>query len=291
MALKCTKIGDDWLVDLGVFRLRFSKSLMGISSFAYLKGGDWHEAVNPQGSGILYLPRLTVLGISGGPIYPYCDGDLVTQFLGKAFARIDISGYLSNATQGTGFTDYHFETRYSIYEDGDIHLKTTIDLSAQASQAQVTEEHILDPRKDNDITLERDTAPNLWFAGFHSNNTGDSTSDLSHDGILVQFGDVFNTYVTYTDGDRNAVGLTKDPELWTPGSSHTRYFRMHLSANGSPNDITGSGDFQEVGDDKGADFRNPDPLTGGPNEGDVLTGSLEGDGYDEAEGTYTFNAA
>ena len=291
MALKCKKIGDDWLVDLGDFRLRFSKSLIGISSFAYLKGGDWHEVVNPSGSGILYLPRLSVQGMSGGPIYPYHSGGLQADFTGKAFVIITVSGYLSNPTQGGGLVNYQYEAIHSIYEDGDIHIKSLIAFTSGGLPAQVTEEHILDPKDDNDISLERDTAPNLWFAGFHSNNTGNGTSDLSHDGALIQYGDEFDTYVTDTSGDRNAVGLAKGQTAWGPDATYTRSFRLHLSADGSTNDITSSNDFQNVGDDKGADYRNPDPLTGGNNEGDVLTGSLSGDGYDEAEGTYTFETA
>ena len=290
MALKCKKIGDDWLVDLDGFRLRFSKSQMGINSFAYLKGGDWHEVVNPSGSGLLYLPRLTVQGVSGGHISPNHGGEIAVIFKGKAFVQVNITGYLSNQTQGTDYEDFPFEIRYSIYEDGDIHIRTGFK-NASGGSAVVIEEHILDPKDDNDITLERDNAPNLWFAGFRSNNTGNAINDLSHDGILVQFGDDFDNYVTYTDGDRNAVGLLKGPTFWDDAIEVVRYFRLHLSADGSPNDVTDSNSFQAVGDDKGADYRNPDPLTGGVDEGDVLTGSLFGDGYDEGEGAYTFETA
>lgn len=290
MALKCKKIGDDFLVDSADFRLRFSKSQIGVSSFEYLKGGVWHEAVNPSTSGLLYLPQLDVVGISGGKLYPYHSGVIYIEFVGKSFAKITMGGYLSNPTQGEGFEDFVFATEYSIYEDGDIHLKTTIVFSSENAPMLVTEEHILDPKDDNDITLERDTAPNLWFAGFHSNNTGNDASDLSHDGILIQYGNDFTNYVTYTTGGRKAVGLAKAQEQWINDSIHIYHFRLHLSANGSSNDVTDSNSFQSVGDDKGADFRNPDPLTGGADEGDVLTGSLVGDGFDEGEGTYTFES-
>ena len=290
MALKCKIIGDDFLVDSDDFRLRFSKSQIGISSFAYLKSGVWHEAVNPSASGMLYLPQLDVVEISGGKIYPYHSGGISIEFVGKSFVKITTTGYFSNPTQGEGFEDFAFATEYSIYEDGDIHLKTAIYLSALSAPMQVTEEHILDPKDDNDITLERDTAPNLWFAGFHSNNTGNGASDLSLDGILIQYGNDFTNYVTYTSGGRKAVGLAKAQAQWTGGSVHYRWFRLHLSADGSTNDVTDSNSFQSVGDDKGADYRNPDPLTGGIDEGDVLAGSLVGDGFDEGEGTYTFES-
>lgn len=290
MALKVKKIGDDLLVDSGDFRLRFSKSQLGISSFEYLKGGVWHEAVNPSASGLLYLPQLDVLEISGGKIYPYHSGGIRIEFAGKSFVKITTTGNFSNPTQGEGFEDFLFATEYSIYEDGDIHLKTTIVFSSENAPMQVTEEHILDPKDDNDITLERDTAPNLWFAGFHSNNTGNGTSDCSHDGIFIQDGNDFTNYVTYTTGGRKAVGLAKAQTQWDNDSTRCSLFHLHLSANGSANDITDSNSFQSVGDDKGADFRNPDPLTGGIDEGDVLTGSLVGDGFDEGEGTYTFES-
>jgi hypothetical protein len=290
MALKCKKIGDDFLVDSAGFRLRFSKSQIGISSFAYLKGGVWHEAVNPSASGLLYLPQLDVPEISGEKIYPYHGGNIEVDFMGNAFAKFTINGYLSNSSQGEALEEFMLQTEYSIYEDGDIHLKTRIVFGSQNAPIPVTEEHILDPKDDNDITLECDTAPNLWFAGFHSNNTGDDASDLSHDGILIQYGNHFTNYVTYTTGGRKAVGLAKAQEQWADGSIHNSWFRMHLSANGSANDVTDSNSFQSVGDDKGADFRNPDPLTGGIDEGDVLTGSLSDDGFDEGEGTYTFES-
>jgi len=290
MALKCKKIGDDFLVLTADFRLRFSKSQIGISSFAYLKGGVWHEAVNPSGSGLLHLPQLDVQEISGGKLYPYHGGGTSIEFVGKSFVKITATGYLSNPTQGEGFQDFVFATEYSIYEDGDVHLKTTIVFSSQNAPMQVTEEHILDPKDDNDITIERDTAPDLWFAGFHSNNTGNGASDLSHDGILIQDGNDFTNYVTYTTGGRKAVGLAKAQTQWDNNITLCRCFRLHLSANGSANDVTDSNSFQSVGDDKGADFRNPDPLTGGMDEGDVLAGSLSGDGFDEGEGTYTFES-
>ena len=290
MALKCKKIGDDFLVYTADFRLRFSKSQIGISSFAYLKGGVWHEAVNLSASGLLYLPQLDVPSISGGKLYPCHGGNIEVEFTGNAFVKFTITGHLSNSTQSEALKEFMLETEYSIYEDGDIHLKTRIVFGSQNAPMQVTEEHILDPKDDNDFTLERDTAPNLWFAGFYSNNTGDDASDLSHDGILIQYRNDFTNYVTFTTGGRKAVGLGKAQEQWADGSIHNSWFRLHLSADGSANDVTDSNSFQSVGDDKGADFRNPDPLTGGIDEGDVLTGSLSDDGFDEAEGTYTFES-
>ena len=127
---------------------------------------------------------------------------------------------------------------------------------------------MLDPKDDSNITLERDVAPNLWFAGFHSDNTGDSASDLSHDGILIQYGDDFTGYVTYTQGNRNAAGLSKAAETWASQSIHDSNFLLHLSCDGSPGDVVDAESFEATGDELAADYRNSDPLGGGPDEGD-----------------------
>jgi hypothetical protein len=267
MPLKLKHIGDDYIVETPDFNLRFSKSLMGISSFAYLKGGCWHDAVNPDGSGILYVPRLSVPSVDGGVLEPHHDGNISIEFVGQAAIKLLVSGYLSNSTQGSGLTDFPFTSHYMIYENGAVYIRTTI-LNSGELYSEVTEEHILDPKDDNDITLERDTAPNLWYAGFYSDNTGDSASDLSHDGILIQYGDDFTVYVTYTDGNRNAAGLSKTAETWVAQSVHDSNFLLHLSCDGSYGDITDAGSFEAIGDELASDYRNSDSLTGGPDEGD-----------------------
>ena len=272
------------------WRLRLSPDELGISSFAYISGGVWHEMVNPDGSGILYLPRLTVQGLSGGPITPWHSGIIDPKFIGKSFALIQISGKLSNATQGTGLITLSFTSDYAIYEDGDIYLNTTLVRASPTYDTIDLEEHLLDPKDDADITLARDTAPDLKFAGFYSNNTGGGVADLSHDSFLAQYVDYLDTYVTDTDGDRNAVGLSISTVSWSP-TALVRNFRIHLSVSGSAHDITGSSTFESTGDGKAFDFRNPDPLTGGTDEGDVITGSLSGIGFDENEGCYTLTAA
>jgi len=288
MPLNCWKEDDDWITDCGYFRLRFSKSKMGISSFAYLAGGNWHEIVNPYGSGLLYLPRLTLAGQPNQIISPYHGAALSDKFIGKAFSCFEVSGYLSNQALGE-MPDYPFVTRCSIYEDGDIYLKTSIYTHQGTPYNIIFEEHLLDPKNDPDIILQRDTPPNLKFAGFYSNNPGPNPVDFSADGILVQFQDYFNVYVTYIMSNRKAVGLGTYNGSWIPGIIIIRYFRLHLSVLRSPHDVIDAATFQSIGSDKAFDHRIPDPLNGGPNAGQVLTGSLSGDGYNEAEGTYTVN--
>jgi hypothetical protein len=259
---------------------------MGISSFAYLAGGNEHEVVNPSGPGVLYLPRLIIMGGSTEVIAPYYFGVLTNIFTGKAFTSLEISGYLSNQALGQ-MPLFPFTTRYGIYEDGDIYLRTEISIAVSCPYDILFEEHILNPKADPDITIAADSSQSLKFGGFYSNNTGDDPSDISADGILMQFQDYFDLCVFYTYDGMNAVGLGTASGLWYPGMIITRYFRLHLSVQGSPHDVTDAGTFQSTGDDKAFDHRIPDPLTGGQNEGTVITGALDGDGYNEEEGAYT----
>ncbi len=289
MPLNCTKIGDDWLIDNGFFRLCFSQSQMGITSFAYLLGGDWHEVVNPSSSGLLYLPRLTSGDIPGSSITPYHGGSLTPLYIGSSFALLQIDGYLSNSTIGSGLTDFPFSTTYAVYEDGTVFIHTELTNGSGTDRMFEIEEHLLDPKSDPDITLEGNADPQLIFAGFYSNNTGSDPDDLSHDAILAQYGSDFDTYVTYTSIGCNSVGLALLGLFWPEGFVYERDFNLHLAVAGSPKDITTTANFQSTGDLIADDYRNPDPLSGGMDEGDVIIGSLLG-GFHKLEGAYLVEA-
>lgn len=290
MPLTCWKDGDDWLVDNGSFRLKFSESAMGISSFAYLLGGAWHEVVNPLSPALLYFPRLTIDGLLGGPIYPYHGGILSADFTGPTFAMFQIDGWLSNATQGTGLAYYPFTTTYAVYEDGSIYLQNDFTNASMDDQILTLEEHLLNPKDDPDIALDSDSDPDLMFAGFYSNNTGSGSDDLSHDGILSQTSTTYGIYITDTDGDRNTVGLAKGPQMWAVTGVIQSSFHIGLSMANSPRDVTSALDFQSVGSLVSNDYQNPDPLTGELNAGDVIIGNLLGGSYYK-EGAYLVEAA
>ena len=289
MALNCWKDGDDLLVDNGYFRLRFSESRIGISSFAYMLGGCWHEVVNSTASKVLYVPQFTIVGLPGGPLVPYHSNSLAITFMGRAFASCIFECKLSNPTLGTGMNDYPCSLYYLVYEDGDLYICCELYNDSGQQQMILIEEHYLDPKEG--LVLLGDTAPQIKFAGFYSNNTGTNPEDFSHDGILIQNSNDLDTYITDTNGNRNAVGLGKALIAWPAGQWLRRFFRLHLSYAESPYEITDAVSFQAIGDLLAYDYRIPDPLTGGPNEGDVLIGSLVSDGYDEAEGAYTLQPA
>jgi hypothetical protein len=138
------------------------------------------------------------------------------------------------------------------------------------------------PVNDPDITPDRDRVPTLFWFGFYSNNTGGNEHDYSCDGIAVSYQVRLANYGV--SGKTNRIFRTG--YLWEHNSVIYARFLLALSVYGSWGDCANSIDFQTRGDAISADLLHPDPLDGSLNAGDVITGSLVNDGFDDDYSAY-----
>lgn len=277
-----TQTADTVTVVCESFTLVFDKAGVGISSFKYETSGTWHECVESGTTPpILFCPYFSVVGLPGNVLYPsggYELGALVLPWL----VQVSQKGWLRNGSIPDS-TDYEYEVLWSIWPSGRIYAHMRMENKSGADLTFFEEAYRLNPADDPDITLGRDAVPILNWFGFYSNNTGSGENDLSHDAIVVPWGGVLNRYGTSGNTNRMYVG----GEQWFDDTEISRCFCLALSVNGSWGDVTDSNGFQSRGDAVANDYLNADPLDGSQDAGDVLTGTIVDDGYDEEEGGYT----
>lgn len=277
-----TQTSDTVTVVCESFTLVFDKAGVGISSFKYETSGTWHECVESGTTPpILFCPYFTIFGLLGNVLYPSGGYELEATAL-PWFVQVSQKGWLRNGSI-PGSTDYEYEVLWSIWPSGRIYARMTSTNKSGSNKTFAKEAYHLNPADDPDITLGRDAVPNLNWFGFYSNNTGSGASDLSHDAIVAPWGGVLDQYGISGNTNRMYV----ESGTWVRETEITRSFCLALSVNGSWGDVTDSNGFQSRGDAVADDYLNADPLDGSWDAGDVLTGTIVDDGFDEGEGGYT----
>jgi len=281
-----TDFGAGVIVESNDFTLIFTTDTCGITSFLYDKGGNEHNCVgNFAYPLVLFAPFFTALSVPGGILWP--DGGTSTEVIKNFdwFVQIKQSGYLRNVTIPV-CTDYIYNVTWYIWPSGRIGCKLEAKNLSGSMLTLSEEAYRLNPANDSDINPERDTVPNLEWFGFWSNNTGNDPDDLSHDTICVPYIESLDTYGV--SGKINRIydsGVT-----WLNNETLTRWFLLALSVEGSWGDSANSTDLENHGDDISADLKNPDPLDGSANAGDVLTGTRVDSGFDEYTSAITVSA-
>ena len=268
------------------FTLVFDKDKVGLTSFRYETGGTWHEGV---GTGtvppLLFGPYFWVKDLGTGFLYP--DGGtslLLVKNLGW-FLEIDQIGWLRNSLI-PDCTDFPVWVWWRLWPSGRLVCKIKMSNNSGRPILILEESWRLNPADDQDINPGRDDPPDLNWFGFYSDNSGGGEHDLSHDAIAVPMQKIFYEYdVT---GKINRVYHVDYP--WSIGGEIGYEWGLALSANGSWGDIVDSSGFQARGDALSRDYRNPDPLDGSVNAGEILVGTPVSSGYSYQLGAYTIRA-
>jgi hypothetical protein len=265
------------------FTLVFSKESVGITSFRYELNGVWHECVAQDvDPGILFGPQLVIDGVPGGAVYPR--GGLVMS-LDKDFGwlvEITQSGYLRNGAIPSS-TDFTYQATWRIWPSGRLVLKTKVKNESGSAKTISEDGFMLNPSGDSDIYLDRDTAPDLNWFGFYSNNPQGGKTGHTHDAIVVPYTPVYDHYAVSNNTNR----IYRTGVNWDINQILGRHFLIGLSVFKSWGDCMNAPNFQIRGDKLSSDYQNPDPLDGSFNAGDVLAGSLITDGFSEEYGAYT----
>ena len=280
---KVTESSGQVSVEVEKFTLDFHKMPVGITSFMYEKGGNEHDCVGdmvyPM---VLFAPFFTALSVPGGVLWPDGGTELEVEINLDWFVQVKQNGYMRNPTIQTS-TDFPYKVTWFIWPSGRIGCRMEIK-NLSGSTVLVNEEaYRLNPPNDSDINPGRDTIPNLEWFGFWSDNTGDVSDDLSHDAICVPYVASLDTY-----GESGKINRVYDTDVtWLYTQTFNRWFLLALSVEGSWGDCSDVSEFESRGDSISADVKNPDPLNGGPNAGDVITGTLIGSGFDEYSSAIT----
>ncbi len=276
--------GDTITVATDAFSLVFDLDKIGIVSFKYDTSGTWHEGVESGTTPpILFGPYYSVQNLEGNLLYPMGGESQTVEDEFPWFVRISQNGYLRNSSI-PNCTDFKYEVLWTLWPSGRLYCRIQCTNESDDTQRLLEEAYRLNPADDQDIQLGRDDPPNLKWFGFFSNNTGSGENDLSHDAVVVPFTSALDQYGT--SGNTNRIYRAGIID-WLEDETITREFLLALSVNGSWGDCTDALSFQMRGDDLSADITNPDPLDGSANAGDVLTGTLVGDGFDETGDCYT----
>lgn len=274
---------DSITVATEAFTLVFSKYHVGIASFRYETSGTWHECVESRTTPpTLFGPYFGAPTLQGGVLYPDGGTVLELEVWTPWYVQIRQNGNLRNDSI-PNCTDYPVQIRWSLWPSGRLACRIEADNLSGSALLLAEEAYRLNPADDPDINLGRDSAPNLAWFGFYSNNTGSGEQDLSHDAIVVPFQVGLDQYAT----DDNTNRIYRANVAWPDEDQIARDFLVTLSVNGSWGDCADATGFQSRGDDLSSDFQNPDPLDGSSNAGDVVTGTMVGDGFDESRDGYT----
>ncbi len=254
------------------FTLVFDKENVGITSYKYETNGTWHECVESGNTPpVLFSSYHQLEKIPGTVMYP--SGGITLSVVRETAWFVDILqvGYLRSQSDPDS-TDYPIYIRWRIWPSGILGCRMkAINESGEALVLQ-EDAYRLNPADDQDVNPDRDTAPNLKWFGFYSNNTGGGAGDMSHDAIVIPWQTVLDKYGT--SGNTNRI--YQEEFNWTDNGELVYEFLIVLSVYGSWGDCTSSANFQTRGDKLSADFTNPDPLDGSQNAGDVLVGSNNG---------------
>lgn len=262
-------------VETEAFVLEFVKGHCGISSFRYKTGEVEHECVE-QGTTppILFGPHFYADELEGDYLYP-SGGDKLDLSVNTPWAvKIKQEGYLRNGSIPEN-EDFEYLVIWLIWPSGRIACKMKFTNKHDEDVMLDEEAYRLNPVDDADINLERDTAPNLFWFGFYSDNSGSGEDDYSCDGITVIYDIRLANY--QTSGNTNRVYRTS--YLWEDRSDINTCFLIALSLYGSWGDCANASELESRGDAISSDLLDPDPLDGSLNAGDVITGSLVDDGF------------
>ncbi len=281
-----TENGDDVTVQCENFSLVFNKLASGITSFKYLSGGNWHEGVETSdASPVMFGSYFSSIGVTGGVLYPVSGNTQTVEINLPWCVQIKQVGYLRNGSLPSS-TDFPYVATWRVWPSGKIACKIESKNNSGSLITLDEEAYRLNPSDDADITLGRDTAPNFNWLGFWSDNTGDNTVDLSHDGILLSYATALDEYGS--SGHTNRIYDADVP--WSNAENIVKNFFIALSIDGGWGDVTDSSSFETHGDDLSDDMLNADPLDGSTDAGDVITGSKVGSGFDEYTSCYTLSA-
>jgi hypothetical protein len=267
------------------FTLVFDKDHVGITSFKYNTSGAWHEGVESgRTPPTLFAPyfKTTLQGV-----YIYPDGGtlLSVEKLLPHYVRIKQLGFLRNESIPE-CEDYPVEVTSSIWPSGRIYCAVQVTNVSFTDLFLVEHAFRLSPVDDADISLVRDDPPDLEWFGFFSGNLGGSSFDRSHDTVAACFTEDLDHY---SSGDGVNKLFNENSVLHSMATIIQRFI-IALSANQSWGDCSDAEDFQLRGDRIASDYKNPDPLDGGPNAGSVIVGFLDG-GFDLNYGGYRLRAA
>lgn len=268
------------------FTLLFDKDHVGITSFKYNTSGAWHEGVESgRTPPTLFAPYFKTATPPGGDIYPDGGTLLSVEKLLPHYVRIKQLGFLRNESIPE-CEDYPVEVTSSLWPSGRIHCVVEASNFSSADLFLVEQAFRISPVDDADISLVRDDPPDLEWFGFFSGNLGGSSYDRSHDAAVACFSDDLDHYASGDGINR----LFSENFVLHIGAMMIQKFILALSANQGWGDCSEGEDFQLRGDRIASDFKNPDPLNGGPNTDRVIVGSLDG-GFDWEYGGYRLRAA
>lgn len=265
------------IVETDDYTLIFSGMPVGITSFFYKKGGVEHDVVGDMVYPMtLFQPFFYAGEITGAVLWSDGGTSIEVQKNFDWFVQIKQSGYMRNPYIPT-CTDFPFNVTWYLWPSGRIGCRMGIKNLSGSVVVVEEEAYRLNPANDTDINPERDTAPNLEWFGFWSNNTGDGEEDLSHDMICVPYPASLDRY-----GVSGKINRIYDNDVtWLNLETLIRWFLLTLAVDGSWGNCSNAAEFQSRGDEISADVKNPDPLDGSTNAGDILSGTLIGTGFDE----------
>ena len=269
--------GGSVIVETDDYTLIFSEAPVGITSFYYKKDGVEHDVVGDMVYPMtLFQPFFYAGEISGAVLWSDGGTSIEVEKNFDWFVQIKQTGYMRNPVIPT-CTDFPFNVTWYLWPSGRIGCRMEIKNLSGFVIVVEEEAYRLNPANDADISPERDTAPSLEWFGFQSNNTGSGAEDLSHDVICVPYVSSLNSY----DASGKINRIYDNDVTWLNSETLTRWFLLALSVDGSWGDCANGADIQSRGDEISADLKNPDPLDGSADAGDILTGTLIGTGFDE----------
>jgi hypothetical protein len=277
-----TNLGNQVIVQAEAFRLIFDVEYMGIVSYAYLKGGVWHEGVEPSGEApILFEPYFRFSGPPAETTYPGTGSSISVNENYPEYVKIVHTGFMTNDNPSS--TNHSTLTiTYSLWPSGRVFIRVSAIRMISSPPAYVQEGYRLNPILDTDINLYCDSSALVKWIGFYSGNSGDFQGDKSQDAVLTPYDKVFTDYEELEGRNR----IFRDYVLWQPGETIGRSFLLALACNGSWGDTSNETNFQSRGDSLASDYLSPDPLNGASGAGEVITGTKTGDGFDESNGGY-----
>jgi hypothetical protein len=268
------------------FTLVFDRDKIGVTEFRYEAGEAWHNGVESEvPSPILFGPYFEVKDLGTGFLYPDGGTDMELTIELDWFIEIYQTGWLRN----TGIpecTDFPVEAWWKLWPSGRLIGRAIVRNQTGDHILVLEEAWRLNPADDADITLGRDEPAGMEWFGFYSNNTGSGEDDLSHDAIAFAMQGTYEDYGT--SGNTNY--FFNEDVTWADGTGISGTFMIVLSGNGSWGDIEDAGGFQTRGDEISADVRNPDPIDGSANAGEVIVGIRLSGGFDHYLGAYIVEA-
>lgn len=281
-----TVTDDAITVATEAFTLVFDRDKIGVTEFRYETDGTRHEGVeSTDPSPILFGPYFEVKDLGTGFLHPHGGTDMELVIGLDWFIEIHQAGWLRNSGI-PDCTDFPLEVCWKLWPSGRLYGEIWTRNDSGDSILVLEESWRLNPSDNQDINLGRDNPPNLKWFGFYSNNTGDGEDDLSHDAVAFPMQVTFEHYGTSDNTNR----IYREDVNWDNGTDISCEFMIALSADGSWGDVADSDGFQIRGDEISVDYRQPDPIDGSENAGEVIVGIRLSGGFDRYLGAYTIQA-